>query len=79
MVGDLVVQLGANAFGVQDGVDLGRTAQAGKDGFGQGVQDTKDSVKSAADNPMEFLSAGGRAAVAGGGSGGSGGGGSSSR
>ncbi|WP_406215677.1 DUF6531 domain-containing protein [Streptomyces decoyicus] len=81
MVGDLVVQLGANALGVQEGVDLGRTAQAGKDGFGQGVQDTKDSAKSAADNPMELLSAGGRRGGGGGGLGGSGsggGGGSSS-
>ncbi|MEV0370543.1 DUF6531 domain-containing protein [Streptomyces sp. NPDC050636] len=74
MVGDLVVQLGANALGVQDGVDLGQTAKAGKDGFNQGVQDAKDSAKSAAENPMELLSAGGRR----GGSGGSGGSGSSS-
>ena len=59
MVGDLVVQLGANALGVQDGVDLGHAAQAGKDGFSQGVQDAKDAAKSAADNPMELLSAGG--------------------
>lgn len=60
MVGDLVVQLGANALGVKDGVDLGQTAKAGKDGFNQGVNDAKDSAKSAADNPMELLSAGGR-------------------
>ncbi|MFE7313153.1 YwqJ-related putative deaminase [Streptomyces sp. NPDC057555] len=59
MVGDLVVQLGANALGVQDGVDLGRTAQAGKDGFHEGVRDAKDSAKSAAGNPMELLSASG--------------------
>ncbi|MGW2024822.1 RHS repeat-associated core domain-containing protein [Streptomyces decoyicus] len=70
MVGDLVVQLGANALGVQDGVDLGHAAQAGKDGFSQGVQDAKKSAKSAADNPMELLSAGSRG---GGGSGASGG------
>ncbi|WP_176969348.1 MULTISPECIES: DUF6531 domain-containing protein [unclassified Streptomyces] len=60
MVGDLVVQLGANALGVQDGVDLNRTAKAGKEGYSQGVQHAKDSAKSAADNPMELLSAGGR-------------------
>ncbi|WP_234440609.1 RHS repeat-associated core domain-containing protein [Streptomyces rimosus] len=58
MVGDLVVQLGANALGAQKGVDLGRTAQAGKEGFGQGVQDAKDSVKAAAGGQMELLSAG---------------------
>ncbi|WP_425471996.1 DUF6531 domain-containing protein [Streptomyces piniterrae] len=76
MVGDLVVQLGANALGVKDGVDLGQTAKAGKDGFNQGVQDAKDAAKSAADNPMELLSAGGRRGGGGlSGSGGSGGGG----
>ncbi|WP_206502385.1 RHS repeat-associated core domain-containing protein [Streptomyces chrestomyceticus] len=69
MVGDLVVQLGANALGVKDGVDLGQTAKAGKEGFGQGVQGAKDAAKSAADNPMQLLSAGG-----GGGGGGAGGG-----
>ncbi|MFI6771042.1 RHS repeat-associated core domain-containing protein [Streptomyces sp. NPDC050355] len=74
MVGDLVVQLGANALGVKDGVDLGQTAKAGKDGFNQGVQDAKDSAKSAAENPMELLSAGGRRGGGGGGFGGSGGG-----
>ncbi|BDH10098.1 YwqJ-related putative deaminase [Streptomyces hygroscopicus] len=72
MVGDLVVQLGANALGVQDGVDLGHAAQAGKEGFTQGVQDAKDSAKSAADSPMELLSAGGGS---GGGAGGGAGGG----
>ncbi|MFB6886960.1 RHS repeat protein, partial [Streptomyces noursei] len=69
MVGDLVVQIGANALGVKDGVDLGQTAKAGKDGFHQGVQDAKDSASSAAANPMELLSAGG-----GSGGGGAGGG-----
>ncbi|MGI5261368.1 RHS repeat-associated core domain-containing protein [Streptomyces angustmyceticus] len=78
MVGDLVVQLGGNALGVQDGVDLGRTAKAGKDGFGQGIQDAKDSAKSAAENPMELLSAGGRRGGGLGGSGGSAGTGGSS-
>ncbi|MFF4604252.1 RHS repeat-associated core domain-containing protein [Streptomyces sp. NPDC001339] len=75
MVGDLVVQLGANALGVQDGVDLGHAAQAGKDGFKQGVQGAKDSAKSAGGNPMQLLSAGGGGA--GGGGGGRGGGGAS--
>ncbi|MFF3270430.1 YwqJ-related putative deaminase [Streptomyces chrestomyceticus] len=65
MVGDLVVQLGANALGVQDGVDLGRTAKAGKEGFGQGVQGAKD----AAGSSMQLLSAGGGGGGAGGGSG----------
>ncbi|CAM5646543.1 MULTISPECIES: YwqJ-related putative deaminase [Streptomyces] len=69
MVGDLVVQLGANALGVKDGVDLGQTAKAGKEGFAQGVQGAKDAAKSAADNPMQLLSAGGD-----GGGGGTGGG-----
>ncbi|WP_199930852.1 RHS repeat-associated core domain-containing protein [Streptomyces sp. CB02923] len=55
MVGDLVVQLGANALGVKDGVDLGRTAKAGKEGFSQGVQGAKDSAGSS----MQLLSAGG--------------------
>ncbi|MEW2435061.1 YwqJ-related putative deaminase [Streptomyces caniferus] len=67
MVGDLVVQLGANALGVQDGVDLGHAAQAGTDGFKQGVQDAESSAKSAADSPMELLSAGGGSGGGGGG------------
>ncbi|MFI0716434.1 DUF6531 domain-containing protein [Streptomyces inhibens] len=69
MVGDLVVQLGANALGVQDGVDLNRTANAGKEGFNQGVQNAKDAAKSAAKNPMELLSAGGSSGGGGGGGG----------
>ncbi|WP_455754363.1 WXG100-like domain-containing protein [Streptomyces decoyicus] len=72
MVGDLVVQIGANALGAKEGVDLGQTAKAGKDGFHQGVQDAKDSAKSAAANPMELLGAGGGSG--GGGGGGAGGG-----
>ncbi|GGZ39308.1 nucleic acid/nucleotide deaminase domain-containing protein [Streptomyces poonensis] len=44
MTGDLVVQLGGNALGVQDGVDLGRTADAGRDGFTQGVDAAKTSM-----------------------------------
>ncbi|MFJ9617976.1 RHS repeat-associated core domain-containing protein [Streptomyces noursei] len=67
MVGDLVVQLGANALGVQDGVDRGHAAQAGKDGFKQGVQDARSSAKSAAGNPMQLLSAGGGSGGGGGG------------
>ncbi|MCK7627688.1 YwqJ-related putative deaminase [Streptomyces sp. RS10V-4] len=73
MVGDLVVQLGANAFGVKDGVDLGQTAKAGKEGFAQGVQKAKGAAKSAADNPMELLSAGGSGGGSDAGAGGSGG------
>ncbi|WP_432003457.1 RHS repeat-associated core domain-containing protein [Streptomyces sioyaensis] len=73
MVGDLVVQLGANALGVQDGIDVGHAAQAGKEGFSQGLQGAKDSAKSAAANPMQLLSAGGSSGGAGGGAGGSGG------
>ncbi|MDT0457436.1 RHS repeat-associated core domain-containing protein [Streptomyces sp. DSM 41527] len=69
MVGDLVVQLGANALGVQDGVDLNRTANAGKEGFNPGVQNAKDATKSAAGNPMELLSAGGSSGGGGGGGG----------
>ncbi|MFI9358585.1 DUF6531 domain-containing protein [Streptomyces lydicus] len=64
MVGDLVVQLGANALGVQDGIDVGHAAKAGKEGFSQGVQGAKDGA-------MQLLSAG---AGSGGGGGGGGGG-----
>ncbi|MEU3774324.1 RHS repeat-associated core domain-containing protein [Streptomyces sp. NPDC032472] len=42
---DLVVQLGAMAIGLQDGVDLGQAKQAGKDGFKEGVQSGKESLK----------------------------------
>ncbi|GAU69869.1 hypothetical protein SSP35_15_00240 [Streptomyces sp. NBRC 110611] len=62
MVGDLVVQLGANALGAQKGVDLGHAAQAGK-----------DAGKSAATG-MQLLSAGGGSGGSGGGGGGGGGG-----
>ncbi|MFE7612786.1 nucleic acid/nucleotide deaminase domain-containing protein [Streptomyces celluloflavus] len=61
MVGDLVVQLGANALGAQKGVDLGHAAQAGK-----------DAGKSAASD-MQLLSADGGSG-GGGGGGGAGGG-----
>ncbi|WP_063856826.1 nucleic acid/nucleotide deaminase domain-containing protein [Streptomyces cyaneogriseus] len=45
MTGDLVVQLGGNALGVQDGVDLGRTAQAGRAGLTQGVDAAQSSMR----------------------------------
>jgi RHS repeat-associated protein len=63
MVGDLVVQLGGNALGVQNGVDLSQTARAGKAGLGDGADATKGQLKLAS---------------AGGGSGGGGGGGAGS-
>ncbi|CAM5477525.1 RHS repeat-associated core domain-containing protein [Streptomyces narbonensis] len=44
MAADLVVQLGADALGMQDGVDLGQTRQAGKDGFDEGVQGAKEGL-----------------------------------
>jgi RHS repeat-associated protein len=66
MTGDLVVQLGGNALGVRDGVDLGQTAKAGREGLSEGV----DGTKSAAKGAMQIDSAGG----GGGGSGGGGGG-----
>lgn len=63
MVGDLVVQLGSNALGLQKGVDLGHAAEAGK---GAGTS---------AAGAMQLLSAGDE----GGGSGSGGGGGGGSR
>ncbi|MCX4819181.1 DUF6531 domain-containing protein [Streptomyces sp. NBC_01142] len=44
MAADLVVQLGANALGLQDGVDLNQVGQAGKDGFNEGVAGAKDAM-----------------------------------
>ncbi|MBW5483996.1 type IV secretion protein Rhs [Streptomyces bambusae] len=44
MAADLVVQLGSMAIGLQDGVDLDQTKQAGKDGFKDGVQSGKESL-----------------------------------
>ncbi|MBT2440357.1 DNA/RNA non-specific endonuclease [Streptomyces sp. ISL-36] len=44
MAADLVVQLGAVAIGLQDGVDLDRTKDAGKDGFKDGVQSGKEAM-----------------------------------
>nr|WP_239157858.1 nucleic acid/nucleotide deaminase domain-containing protein [Streptomyces sp. SID13726] len=52
MAGDLVVQLGSNALGMQNGVDLDQTAKAGKDGLNDGV----DTLKSGG---MQLASAGG--------------------
>ncbi|MFF4630900.1 nucleic acid/nucleotide deaminase domain-containing protein [Streptomyces griseorubiginosus] len=52
MAGDLVVQIGGNALGTQNGVDLGQTAKAGEKGLGEGV----DSLKSGG---MQLASAGG--------------------
>ncbi|MFH8579589.1 DUF6531 domain-containing protein [Streptomyces zaomyceticus] len=44
MAADLVVQLGADALGLQDGVGLGLTRQAGKDGFNESVQGAKEGL-----------------------------------
>ncbi|MEU8765019.1 RHS repeat-associated core domain-containing protein [Streptomyces sp. NPDC048659] len=44
MAADLVVQLGAVAIGLQDGVDLDQTKDAGKEGFKDGVQSGKDAM-----------------------------------
>ncbi|MDJ0381418.1 DUF6531 domain-containing protein [Streptomyces sp. G-G2] len=44
MAADLVVQLGAMAIGLQDGVDLNQTKKAGQDGFDGGVQSGKEAM-----------------------------------
>ncbi|MFD3533750.1 DUF6531 domain-containing protein [Streptomyces sp. NPDC058664] len=44
MAADLVVQLGAVAIGLQDGVDLDQTKDAGQDGFKEGVQSGKEAM-----------------------------------
>ncbi|MFI1659463.1 YwqJ-related putative deaminase [Streptomyces sp. NPDC020472] len=44
MAADLVVQLGAMAIGLQDGVDLDQAEKAGTDGFKDGVQSSKDAL-----------------------------------
>ncbi|MFJ5830881.1 RHS repeat-associated core domain-containing protein [Streptomyces sp. NPDC093089] len=44
MAADLVVQVSMDALGVQDGVDLDQTKQAGKDGFDEGVQGAKEGL-----------------------------------
>lgn len=59
MVGDLVVQTGSSALGLQDGVDLGRTVKAGE-----------DSLEDAGKASMQIASAGSGGGGAGGGSGG---------
>ncbi|MGP4002870.1 WXG100-like domain-containing protein [Streptomyces sp. 8N706] len=44
MAGDLVVQLGSNALGTQDGVNLGRTVQAGRESLSQGADAAKGQI-----------------------------------
>ncbi|MHA4773005.1 DUF6531 domain-containing protein [Streptomyces sp. MSC1_001] len=44
MAADLVVQVSMDALGVQNGVNLDQTKQAGKDGFDQGVQGAKEGL-----------------------------------
>ncbi|MFD2010202.1 YwqJ-related putative deaminase [Streptomyces narbonensis] len=44
MAADLVVQLGAVAIGLQDGVDLDQTKDAGQQGFKDGVQSGKEAM-----------------------------------
>ncbi|MDX2709773.1 hypothetical protein PV350_44280 [Streptomyces sp. PA03-6a] len=46
MAADLIIQVGSNALGLQKGVDLGRTADAGKEGFGEGVDGAKKQADS---------------------------------
>ncbi|MFD4143434.1 RHS repeat-associated core domain-containing protein [Streptomyces sp. NPDC058572] len=61
MAADLVIQLGADALGLQEGVDLGQVGQSGKDGFKEGVAGAKDA--------LHLASAGGAAGGTGGGPG----------
>ncbi|MER8002751.1 DUF6531 domain-containing protein [Streptomyces sp. NPDC095613] len=61
LAADLVVQLGATAMGLQDGVDVNQARQAGADGFREGVQGSKDA--------MHLASAGGNGGGGGGGGG----------
>ncbi|SEC14095.1 hypothetical protein SAMN05428939_1661 [Streptomyces sp. TLI_105] len=61
MAADLVVQVSMDALGVQNGVNLGRTKQAGKDGFDEGVQGAKEG--------LNLASAGGGGGGGGGGKG----------
>ncbi|MCY1652393.1 DUF6531 domain-containing protein [Streptomyces sp. SL203] len=52
MAADLVVQIGANAMGLQNGVDMNQVGQSGKEGFKEGVAGAKDSLQLAsADGP----------------------------
>ncbi|MFH9689208.1 DUF6531 domain-containing protein [Streptomyces sp. NPDC017413] len=52
MAADLAVQVGANALGLQDGVDMNQVGQSGKEGFNEGVAGAKESLQLAsADGP----------------------------
>ncbi|WP_367539544.1 DUF6531 domain-containing protein [Streptomyces globisporus] len=52
MAADLAVQVGANALGLQDGVDMNQVGRSGKEGFNEGVAGAKDSLQLAsADGP----------------------------
>ncbi|GHF40825.1 hypothetical protein GCM10010218_22800 [Streptomyces mashuensis] len=53
MAAELVVQVGATALGMQNGVHAGGIKQAGKEGFHQGVEGAKGALKlaSAGDGP----------------------------
>ncbi|MFE7601143.1 DUF6531 domain-containing protein [Streptomyces sp. NPDC057494] len=44
MAADLVVQVSMDSLGVQNGVNLDQTKQAGKDGFDEGVQGAKEGL-----------------------------------
>lgn len=45
MAADLVVQIGASAMGLQNGVDMNQVGQSGKEGFKEGVEGAKDSLQ----------------------------------
>ncbi|MFJ3940215.1 RHS repeat-associated core domain-containing protein [Streptomyces parvus] len=45
MAADLAVQVGANALGLQDGVDMNQVGQSGQEGFKEGVAGAKDSLQ----------------------------------
>ncbi|QES22098.1 RHS repeat-associated core domain-containing protein [Streptomyces venezuelae] len=51
MAADLVVQIGADALGLQDGVDMNQVGQAGRDGFDEGVTGAKDALHLASAGP----------------------------
>ncbi|MEU9331840.1 DUF6531 domain-containing protein [Streptomyces sp. NPDC048290] len=42
---DLAVQIGANALGLQNGIDTGQAVRAGQDGFQEGVTTGQDSLR----------------------------------
>lgn len=69
MAADLVVQLGSMALGFQDGVDLGQTGTAGKDGFNDGVQSGKEAFHLASAGSSGSAAGGGAGAYSGGGTG----------